>query len=79
MTALKNFQVLGNRAAFEIQILEDMDGRTRVGKNALCTPDVTRTRDLRFRKPSLYPTELRGHLAYEGNHDQSTTTQAVCR
>ena len=25
-------------------------------------PGVSRTRDLRFRKPLLYPSELRGHL-----------------
>jgi hypothetical protein len=27
-------------------------------------PGVSRTRDLRFRKPLLYPSELRGHLSY---------------
>ena len=32
--------------------------RNRYSK--LCTHDVIRTRDLRFRKPLLYPTELRG-------------------
>ncbi len=26
---------------------------------------MTRTRDLRFRKPSLYPSELQGHIAAE--------------
>ena len=33
------------------------------------TPDRIRTCDLRFRKPLLYPTELREHLASkETNH-----------
>jgi hypothetical protein len=27
-------------------------------------PAVIRTRDLRFRKPLLYPSELQGHIAY---------------
>jgi hypothetical protein len=38
-------------ASWEAKIIEDNGG-----------PGVSRTRDLRFRKPLLYPSELRGHL-----------------
>jgi hypothetical protein len=40
---------------------DENDERLEVIEN-VGGPGVSRTRDLRFRKPLLYPSELRGHL-----------------
>src|SRR6478736_1263184 len=39
-------------------------------------PGVSRTRDLRFRKPLLYPSELRGHCSFTCFHQPQFTTAA---
>ncbi len=50
---------------------EENDESFEVNENS-GGPGVSRTRDLRFRKPLLYPSELRGQLPY---HQHSTVNQ----
>ena len=40
-------------------------------------PGVSRTRDLRFRKPLLYPSELRGHIENTLDYMTSQRSQPV--
>jgi hypothetical protein len=44
---------------------KENEGSDRRARNEplVCAPEMTRTSDLRFRKPSLYPPELRGRIS----------------
>jgi hypothetical protein len=53
----------GDEAGLKIAVLPEFEvERERLAPTGTSTPGVTRTRDRRFRKPMLYPAELRGQV-----------------
>ena len=55
------------------------DWKTNTDTYLIGTPSRTRTRNLRLRRPLLYPVELWAHMMYPKNTDEHLTTTKIWR